>query len=87
MSIDNLIKASRAALGLSQSEFGTWLQKQMKLDKPISRMRISEYERGVKSPRRKMREVCLPIVASYIAKDAKLKSECDIKRDIIEMTR
>jgi len=66
----NLIKATRATLKLSQVEFGVWLQQQMKLEKPIVAQRISEYELGIRSPRRAMRDICMPIVAKALANDA-----------------
>ena len=53
-----VMHAARAALGLSQAEFGAWLAEQMGLPDPIPTSRVSEWENGKRSPRRNVREVC-----------------------------
>jgi len=66
----NLIKATRKALGLSQAEFGRWVACKTGRDRPFPTQRVSEWECGVRSPRKNVRDVCLPVVASEIAWDA-----------------
>jgi len=66
----NLIAATRASLGFSQSEFGRWLAEQVGRNTPYPLQRISDYERGCKSPRKNIRDVCMPIVAGEIASNA-----------------
>ncbi len=66
----NIIHTARTALGLTQAEFGAWLAERMGRDRPIPDYRISEWERGVRSPRRNVREICAPIAADEVASDA-----------------
>ena len=66
----NLVKAAREALGLTQVKFGVWLAEQLGKDKPIPAQRVNEWENGIKSPRRNIREVCAPVAAIALANDA-----------------
>jgi len=66
----NIIIATRNALGLSQIEFGRWVACKTGRDRPFPKQRISEWERGVRSPRKNVRDVCLPVVAGEIASEA-----------------
>jgi len=66
----NIIMATRKALGLSQAEFGRWIAEKIGRKNAFPTQRISEWERGVRSPRKNVRDVCLPVVAGEIASDA-----------------
>jgi len=69
----NVVKAARAALGMSQPAFGAWLSAQIGRADPIPASRISEWESGKRSPRKNVRDACLPVVAGEIASDAVLQ--------------
>ena len=66
----NIIKATRAALDLTQAEFGIWLARQLDRASPIQPQRINEWENGRRSPRKHIRKVCAPIAATALANDA-----------------
>jgi len=70
MSAMNLIAFTRAALGLSQAEFGVWLAERLGRDRPIPQPRVAEWERGERSPRRSVRRACAPIAARAVAEMA-----------------
>jgi len=84
----SLIKTTRNVLGLSQVEFGRWAAEKIGRVRPFPTQRISEWERGIRSPRKNVRDVCLPIVAAEIADDAagsmKNGDPIDTVRDNIE---
>jgi len=94
--MNNLIKATRKALELSQAEFGRWIAEKIGRKNAFLAQRVSEWERGVRSPRKNVRDACLPIVAAKIADDAiesvRNGEQLNIVRDtiksrIIENTR
>jgi len=66
----SVIKAARAAMGMSQPAFGAWLSDKIGRAEPIPASRISEWESGKRSPRKNVRDACLPVVAGEIASDA-----------------
>ena len=63
----NIITVTRAALGLSQAEFGRWLAEQMGRDQPFSRQHVHGWESGQRSPRRNVRQACAKVAAEYLA--------------------
>ena len=69
----NIIKATRSALDMTQPEFSAWLSKKIDRSKPFPAPRISEWENETRSPRKNVRDVCMPIVAGEIASDAVLQ--------------
>jgi|GEM_PF-6320703 len=68
----NIISITRKQLGLSQSEFGEWLAKQKGVSRetPFPFQHISMMERGLRSPRKNIRQACAPIAAKALANDA-----------------
>jgi len=69
----NVVKAARAAMGMNQETFGAWLSDKIGRADPIPTSRISEWESGKRSPRKNVRDACLPVVAGEIASDAVLQ--------------
>ena len=68
--MSNLIKSTRATLGISQAKFGEWLAEKVGRYTPFSESRVSEWENGKYSPRKKIRDACMPIVAELLATNA-----------------
>jgi len=64
-----VISVARAELGLSQSEFGAWLAERMGRADPFPASRVSEWEHGRRSPRRNVRQVCIPVSSKAVATD------------------
>ena len=78
----NIVKAARQSVGITQAEFGMWLAERLGKDKPIPAQRVNEWENGIKSPRRNIREVCAPVAAIALANDAVAAVERTHLRDI-----
>ncbi|MBL1319576.1 MAG: hypothetical protein COA63_000755 [Methylophaga sp.] len=82
--MSNLIKSTRATLDISQAKFGVWLAKEIGRALPFSESRISEWENGKYSPRKKVRDACMPIVAELLATNAVVAVAKCLGKDIIK---
>jgi len=66
----SVVRSARAAMGMNQETFGVWLADKIGRSDQIPPSRISEWESGKRSPRKNVRDACLPVVAGEIASDA-----------------